>query len=642
MHGHWFTITGQQNLKLAKWKQLKGTGYGFCSPILITTLVLEQKDLKIWPVLFQTLKVKFQRSELQHLHQTVQLIFDLLALFHRQADLPVFEQGKLLNGKNLNEEQYQVELAIPYYNATAALQILSWLSLSLNSISGSTPDGALITEPKAAGLQSDKLLSALKRFSPGGSNTLRFLRAAYQHKIPWRHLIDNTFQFGHAENSHWLDSSFTENTSVLGARLARNKLATADILRQAGLPVPRQFKVRNVKEAVNHVAKLGGFPVVIKPIDRDQGAGVTAGISNIGELEIAFQKAQKASRRIIIEQYIEGMDHRLYVFNGELIWAIKRVPGGVTGDGKHTVLELLQQVNADPQRGMSSNSALKTIELDHEAEQMLQKQKLTSNSVPESDQFVPLRRTSNVSTGGMPVAALNVHPDNKLLAENAAKALKLDIAGVDLLIPDISQSWLNSSSGICEINAQPQFGYTTNPGIYGDILLKLFKQRGRIPTVLVLDDAEHRTATELAEQWPVKDQKVAVASDHGYEIKGQQISQNDSSFTSTQAALGNQEVQAIITSCQSSDICSYGLPFDCIDLVVFADTPSKSPAYVTAYQLILSQMPRYVIASAANQHVMRIAGELSIDERLEQCGGPFVDNACKLITSLMTDLTHDS
>lgn len=86
--------------------------------------------------------------------------------------------------------------------------------------------------------------------------------------------------------------------------------------------------------------------------------------------------------------------------------------------------------------------------------------------------------------GSLPVsrALHEAHPDKLALAIRAAREVGLDFAGVDLLMPDIGRSWLETGATICEINAQPQ----CNPGVYADILRRLVETDGRIPVVGVL------------------------------------------------------------------------------------------------------------------------------------------------------------
>ncbi len=48
-----------------------------------------------------------------------------------------------------------------------------------------------------------------------------------------------------------------------------------------------------------------------------------------------------------------------------------------------------------------------------------------------------------------------IHPDNRLMAERAIRAVGLDIGGVDFLTTDITQSYRDTGGAICEINAGP-------------------------------------------------------------------------------------------------------------------------------------------------------------------------------------------
>src|SRR5690606_3561696 len=142
-------------------------------------------------------------------------------------------------------------------------------------------------------------------------------------------------------------------------------------------------------------------------------------------------------RQVLLEKHVEGADHRLLVAGGRLLVATRRVPGGVTGDGRGTVAQLLQRLNADPRRGTDPRSLLRHLALDGEAELRLREQGLGADSVVEAGRFVALRRTANISTGGTALDVTSqVHPDNRWLAERAARVVGLDIAGIDFLCPD--------------------------------------------------------------------------------------------------------------------------------------------------------------------------------------------------------------
>ena len=84
-------------------------------------------------------------------------------------------------------------------------------------------------------------------------------------------------------------------------------------------------------------------------------------MSDPEDIASAFDHAQannRGSRGVIVENFIEGLDHRMLVVNGELIAVSKRVPGHVLGDGKQTIEELVAEVNSDPRRGVGHEKVL--------------------------------------------------------------------------------------------------------------------------------------------------------------------------------------------------------------------------------------------------------------------------------------------
>lgn len=357
-----------------------------------------------------------------------------------------------------------------------AARVVHWLLGAMNQ----GLDGQPLDDKRQELAPLAKHLAAL---APPGLNTIRFLEAAHSRRIPFQRITKTLYQYGWGARARWFDSSFTDATPTVASNLARDKFATASWLRQAGLPVPAHQFVGSDTEALAAAARLG-YPVVVKPSNMDGGAGVSAGLVDETEVVAAWHRARKVSSKILVEKHFEGNDYRLQVLNGQVFWAVHRVPGGVVGDGASSIVQLLARVNADPVRGARGSSALlKRIDLDDEAQALLARQGLTPASVPAADQFVRLRRASNVASGGHPVPVLSeAHPDNLDLAVRAARVLRVDLAGVDLLIPDIRRSWLETGAAICEVNAQPQL----SPHLPGVILDQLVTQQGRIPVIVIL------------------------------------------------------------------------------------------------------------------------------------------------------------
>ena len=108
--------------------------------------------------------------------------------------------------------------------------------------------------------------------------------------------------------------------------------------------------------------------MVLKPLNANHGRGVTTDIRDDAQLEKAYDKAKEHGNAVIVETFLEGLDHRLLVVDGKLVAAAKRVPAHVVGDGKHSVEELVAIVNEDPRRGVGHEKVLTRISLDAAAE----------------------------------------------------------------------------------------------------------------------------------------------------------------------------------------------------------------------------------------------------------------------------------
>lgn len=417
------------------------------------------------------------------------------------------------------------------------------------------------------------LIARLSVYAPKGSNTLRFLQAAHSSDIPWMHVEQNVFQLGYGVKSRWFDSSFTDQTPAISSVLARSKLSTAMLLRKAGLPVPEQHLAHNEAEAISFAQKIG-YPVVIKPLSADGGDGVSAGLMSDEAVKNAWQCAQNYSNPVLLEKHVVGKDYRLQVLNGELIWAIERIPARITGDGIQTIRILIDDFNS--QQGHQKSLTLKAVAITEELVLFLADQGYTLDSIPKPGQFVLISRIANVSAGGTPVGVFDkVHPDNKRLAETAANLLRLDIAGIDLILPDIQESYLETGGTIIEVNAQPHLGIITAPHIYKDILLKLMPEKGRIPIVVVVGSSAQNSLFENISQVLFTECKViGVADATGSRINGKQISITESLFTAGKSLILNKTVDALIYHVMFLD--EPGLPFDAFDYLFILDDVVKT------------------------------------------------------------------
>ncbi len=482
------------------------------------------------------------------------------------AHWPIFEKGRF-TADDHQEGVFDLAIPVVKYGHGYALKIVEWCSSVFTIIFSSQSLAPLLG-------QLQPLIATLRALAPNGSNSGRFLKAAFDLQIPFTAISMDIYQFGFGHRTRWLSSSFTDETSWLGTTLAQNKFLSTHLLREAGIPVPLNRLANDLNAALSITHELG-YPVVVKPTDRDQGIGVSVGLTSQDEVKKAYNMAKKHSENILVEKHVEGRDYRLVVFRGELIWAIERVPAGVIGDGVKSVRELVDTVNSDPRRGNGAHLSLKSLTLDAEALSLLAKQGLDANSVPENGEFVKLRQIANISAGGMPVEVFQrVHPDNRLLAIRAAALLCLDLAGIDILMPDISRSWLETGAAICEVNAQPQLGSITSSHLYPEILKKYISGNGRIPVVVILGaDPKLRLCTTVESELRAVGWRVGVFDESGASIAGRAITASPVDlYFDIRALCCDRSVEAMVLNITDDRLLLSGLPLQRFDLLLIAGT----------------------------------------------------------------------
>ncbi|MCH8943929.1 MAG: cyanophycin synthetase [Proteobacteria bacterium] len=405
-----------------------------------------------------------------------------------------------------------------------------------------------------------------------GPSTASLVKAAEDRNIPWLRLNRHSLvQFGHGRYQQRIQATTTGRTSNIAVELASDKEETNSILRDLGLPVPKQIVVRSARDAVRAATRIG-LPVVLKPLAGNHGRGVAINLRTDSEVEAGFEKASEYGRTIVVESYIEGYDHRILIVDGKLVAAAKRVPGHVVGDGKNTIEQLVAIVNDDPRRGVGHEKVLTRLELDDQAQRLLAKLDYDSSTVPAKGEVVYLRSTANLSTGGTAIDVTDIiHPDNREMAIRAIKAIGLDIGGVDFLTKDIAESYREAGGGICEVNAGPGFRMHVAPSegtprdVAGPVIDMLFPPDcpSRIPIAAVTGtNGKTTTSRMLAHILKMAGRTVGLTSTDGVYIDGKLSVPGDMTGpVSAQMILRDPSVDAAVMETARGGMLRSGLGF---------------------------------------------------------------------------------
>jgi cyanophycin synthetase len=297
-----------------------------------------------------------------------------------------------------------------------------------------------------------------------GPSTAAIVDEAVRRGIPVRRLNSYSLvQLGLGKNLRRIQAAMSDYTSAIAVEIAQDKDDTRRVLGNIGLPVPQGDTATTLDGALEVASEIG-FPVLLKPLDASHGRGISGRLDSDDQIRAAWPETSSFGRRVVVERFVTGRDYRVLVVDGRLVAVAERVPAHVVGDGRHTVRELVEEANRDPRRGRGHTRTLTRLPDDGLTEEHLRARGQGWDTVPAAGEAVYLRATANLSTGGTSIDRTDeIHPDNVTSCEMAAGIVGLDIAGIDVLSPDISVPFRENGAVIIEVNAAPGLRMHSHP-----------------------------------------------------------------------------------------------------------------------------------------------------------------------------------
>ncbi|HYG50189.1 MAG TPA: cyanophycin synthetase [Flavobacteriales bacterium] len=415
-----------------------------------------------------------------------------------------------------------------------------------------------------------------------GPSTGSIVDEAVARDIPWIRLGSNSLvQLGYGVNQMRFQATITCKTSNIAVDIACNKEETKRLLEAASIPVPKGDIVVD-EEDLQKVIQRIDYPIVIKPLDGNHGKGASINVTNWDDAVQGLTHAKKYSRRVIVERFITGFDYRILVIDNKIVAAAQRVPAHVKGDGKHTIQQLIDLENQDPRRGYGHENVLTEITVDRDTLDLLAKKKYNLETVPALNEIVYLKSTANLSTGGTSIDVTDMlHPENIFLAERISRVIGLDVCGIDIMAPNLTQSLKENGGVVLEVNAAPGFRMHLAPSeglprnVAAPVIDMLYPpgKPSRIPIIAVTGTNGKTTTTRLLAHI-VKNNgyKVGFTTSDGIYVQNHMLQKGDTTGPlSTEFILKDPTVEFAVLETARGGILRSGLGFSRCDIGIITN-----------------------------------------------------------------------
>jgi glutathione synthase/RimK-type ligase-like ATP-grasp enzyme len=255
------------------------------------------------------------------------------------------------------------------------------------------------------------------------------------------------------------------------ASIARDKAFSAEVLRQAGLPVlpGEMFFVtkrwadmrgpgREHEDALAY-AKGARYPLFCKPISASNGlyAEVIESADAFGDY---ITRVSREHFAILMQPYVRADEHRVFVLEGRALFSYRKTTPHMVGDGARTLRALIEAMPRDP----------------HEPVRKLHGRdgdgrRVALEDTPRRGEIVFLEGPANRAAGGGADALCDGAPGAMAeLAIQAADALGLKLAAVDMF--DLSGE--GSDLTVIEVNSNPMIATLEDHGRW-DLIAEIWR-----------------------------------------------------------------------------------------------------------------------------------------------------------------------
>lgn len=236
------------------------------------------------------------------------------------------------------------------------------------------------------------------------------------------------------------------------------KHLTKIVFQRVGINAPKNILFNNPTDTNIKDFFEPGQSYVCKPNIGDGGIGVELGIRSLEEIQSYWERNKQLCTAFLLEEQVTtGSDLRIQVIGGKIAAACIREPACVIGNGKNSLIELI-----DARRMiMKTQNPANHLELDKVSMKLIEQQRLHLASIPIDGQKVVLKTVSNIGQGGIPIDVTDkLHPTYHQWVKKVEAFLKTAYFALDFISPDPAENPIKTSYCI-EINPQPTWLHHT-------------------------------------------------------------------------------------------------------------------------------------------------------------------------------------
>lgn len=224
----------------------------------------------------------------------------------------------------------------------------------------------------------------------------------------------------------------------------------------------REFSKKNIPAPAYFELSLWGLqdlekifckltkPIIVKPRIGSRGRHTITNIHTLEQLREGIQIAGQICPKLVVEEHLQGSVCRATFVGGILAGFYKGNAPTLVGDGKKTILELIEEKdNQRPER-------VEPIRISEELHNHIGRSGFTLGDILPDGFSLPLSHRIGRLFGGATKEMLDdLHPSFIPVLKEAEKLVGLSVVGFDCIIPNPTKDEASQKWGIIECNSLP-------------------------------------------------------------------------------------------------------------------------------------------------------------------------------------------